>query len=127
MNEAHPDTSECLVVINSMALFVAFGDPSSFPANDFPISITFEPASMKLTGEENWPLFKDAIENLLDVNGLGRFISAKAKLRNEVDDEDENGWPEYTKWKEWKSSDSKAKLILLYNIDKSLVGLIHGK
>ena len=85
------------------------------------------PASMKLTGEENWPLFKDAIENLLDVNGLGRFISAKAKPPNEVDDEDENGSPEYTKWKEWKASDSKAKLILLYNVDKSLVGLIRGK
>ena len=24
------------------------------------------PASMKLTGEDNWPLFKDAIENLLE-------------------------------------------------------------
>ena len=85
------------------------------------------PASMKLTGEENWPLFKDAIENLLDVNGLGRFISAKAKPPNEVDDEDENGSPEYTKWKEWKASDSKAKLILLYNVDRSLFGLIRGK
>ena len=82
---------------------------------------------MKLTGEDNWPLFKDAIGNLLDVNGLGKFISVKAKPPKQVDDEDESDSAEYTKWKDWKANDSKAKLILLYNVDKSLVGLIRGK
>lgn len=81
---------------------------------------------MKLTREDNWPPFKDGIGNL-DVNGLGKFISVEAKTPKQVDDEDESDLAEYSKWKDWKANDSKAKLILFYNVDKSLVGLIRGK
>jgi len=86
------------------------------------------PASMKLTRKDNWPPFKDGIGNWnLDVNGLGKFISVEAKTPKQVDDEDESDLAEYSKWKDWKSNDSKEKLILFYNVDKSLVGLIRGK
>ena len=75
---------------------------------------------MKLTGEDNWLSFKDGIGNL-DVNGLGQFISVEAKTPKQVDDEDESDLAKYSKWKDWKANGSKAKLILLYNVDKSCV------
>jgi hypothetical protein len=83
-------------------------------------------ASTKLTGEDNWPLFKDAIGNLLGGSTqcervLGKFISVKAKPPKQVDDEDESDLAKYSKWKDWKANGSKAKLILLYNVDKSCV------
>src|ERR1700722_15143858 len=86
------------------------------------------PASMKLMRKDIWPPFKDGIGNWnLDVNGLSKFISVEAKTPKQVDDEDESDLAEYSKWKDWKSNDSKEKLILFYNVDKSLVGLIRGK
>ena len=47
------------------------------------------PESMKLKGEENYVAWKEAIEDMAIANGLRRFIHAKGKAPEYVDEFDE--------------------------------------
>lgn len=87
------------------------------------------PAAAKLKGDENWSVWKPRIKDLAVANGLEKYISVRhiKSAPKFVDFEDEDASADdYDKYAAWKRGDSKMKMVILYNCDKSPAAIINN-
>ena len=83
------------------------------------------PSSMKLKGEENYAVWKEAMLNLAISNGLKRYLRKDPRKPIQVDEDDTKASDEAVRaWQDWEAGDAKTKLALSYNLSSILIQVI---
>jgi hypothetical protein len=86
------------------------------------------PSSMKLKGEENYTVWKEAMLNLAISNGLKRYLQKDPRKPIQVDEDDTKVSDEAVRaWQDWEAGDAKTKLALSYNLSSIPIQVIQGK
>ena len=83
---------------------------------------------LKLKGAHNYSDWRQAIEAAVEGHSLGRWLRKKAKVPDQVDEDDEKADAEKLKiWLEWKAGDGKTKLLIMNSILAEPSSVIKGK
>ena len=88
------------------------------------------PTALKLKGEENFEVWKEAMINLAKTNGLIKYIRPNQQIPKEYkfDDEDDKSTPEQIKaWEDWEAGDARMKLAFQFNVIGTPSAVIQGK
>lgn len=86
------------------------------------------PNSLKLKGEENYAIWKDAMTDLAKANGCQRYIHAKARPPKKVDEfeDDEYTTEELDRWQTWEAGNSSMMLMIRINVKETPQSLLTG-